>query len=113
MAQAYEVRKHLDSGGKEGIDPNGLSPRYRDKIVELAKGMKKSDLEHFAKTKRSGLPDKKVTENNSISTVDNVNGMGAPIFPTATAAGSGDLPRSSKRLRRFEEWKRRKRPKKS
>lgn len=112
MAQAYEVRKHLDSGGKEGMDPKDLNPRYRDKVVELAKGMKKADLKHFAETKRSQLPDRKVAENNTTASVSNVNGMGAPVFPTSTSAGSGDLPQSSNRFKLFSEWKKRKRPKK-
>jgi hypothetical protein len=108
MAQAYEVKKFQESGGKEGLDPKELSPRYRDKIVELAKGIKKSDLKHFAETKRSGLPDH-VDENNPVATVSNVNGMGATVFPTATSNGSGDLPASGNRLKRFSEWKKRKR----
>ena len=103
MAQAYEVKLFLESEGKEGMDPIELSPRYRDLIVEMSKAIKQSDLRYFAKKAKS------IDENNPTATLANVSGMGATVFPTATSNGSGDLPASGNRLKRFSEWKKRKR----
>jgi len=58
MGQVYGVRKFLDSGGKEGLDPKDIDPEYREKIVSTAKGWeKKKSLRDYAKTKHKKLPE--------------------------------------------------------
>jgi hypothetical protein len=47
-------------------------------------------LKDFASTKHDGLPE--VKEN---VTLGNINGMGAPAFPTQNNPGSGDVPAGS------------------
>ena len=44
MGQAYGVRKFMDTKGKEGIDPDTIDSKYREEIVDIAKGMKKKPL---------------------------------------------------------------------
>lgn len=88
MAQALEVRRFIDSEGREGTDPLGIDPDFRAEILSLAKEMKKSDLSGFASTSRTPLPEK-VPENNTAATVDSVNGMGPNTFPQGDAPGSG------------------------
>lgn len=105
MAQAYEVRKFLDSKGKEGMNPKSINSEYREEIVNLAKSMKKKDLEDFAKTKHKNLPNRiikdSVDENSTVATVSSVNGMGNSTFPGNPStqndfinqkSGSGDIP---------------------
>ncbi len=41
MGQAYGVRKWMDTGGKEGLNPRRIDSAYRETIVELANNMKK------------------------------------------------------------------------
>lgn len=107
MAQAHEVRKYLDTNGKEGTDPDTIDSDYRDEIVRLAKDMKKADLRSFASTSRAKLPDR-VPENNTTATVGSVNGMGPSTFPQGDSPGSGllmgfkDFVR--KRRRRKKQW---------
>jgi hypothetical protein len=57
FGQAYGVRKFMDTNGKEGIDPDTISSKYREKIINLAKDMKKKSLKHFASTKHNNLPE--------------------------------------------------------
>ena len=57
MGQAYGVRKFMDTKGKEGIDPDTIDSKYREEIVDIAKGMKKKALKDFASTKHKGLPE--------------------------------------------------------
>lgn len=59
MAQAYQVLKWKKSGGKDGIDPKSIAPRYRLEIEDLAVSMKEEDLKAFAETKHEGLPEVK------------------------------------------------------
>jgi hypothetical protein len=101
MAQAREVRRHIDSGGKEGTAPKDLDPAYRERIVKLARDMDPSDLESFARTSHKDLPDRKVKEDNGYSTVSNVNGMGDNAFPTSTRTGSGII---GTRFMRFQDY---------
>ncbi len=57
MGQVYGVRKWYDSEGKEGLDPKDINPKYRKKIVDMAKGWKKKkSLKDYASTKHKGLP---------------------------------------------------------
>lgn len=90
MAQALEVRKFLDSGGRQGTDPDTVDGDYRAEIVKLAKDMDKADLEGFARTSHERLQDR-VPENNPTATVDSVNGMGPNTFPRGDSPGSGIL----------------------
>jgi ADP-Ribosyltransferase in polyvalent proteins len=46
------------------------------------------------------------------ATLDSVPGMGAPIFPSRTSTGSGDVPSPPARVKRFKEFKKLKRGKK-
>lgn len=57
MAQAYGVRKFMDTKGKSGIDPKDIKSKYRETIVELAKKMTKKSLEDYASTKHKKLPE--------------------------------------------------------
>lgn len=124
MAQAYEVRKFLDSKGKEGLDPKTLNKDYKDEIVDLANSMKKSELEAFAKTKHEGLPKRilkkeSIEENSTTATLGSVNGMGGIALPgnpgsqtdfSTQSVGSGDIPnpkskrRKKKSFRTFREF---------
>lgn len=90
MAQALEVRRFTDSGGRTGTDPETIDADYRAEIVKLSKEMDKADLEGFARTSHEKLQDK-VPENNTAATVDSVNGMGPSTFPRGGAPGSGIL----------------------
>jgi len=56
MAQAYQVWKWKDTGGKEGIDPLDIDARYRVEIEDLAASMKPEDLKTYAETKHDELP---------------------------------------------------------
>jgi hypothetical protein len=55
MGQAYQVRKWMDSDGKDGIDPNTIESEYRKDIVRIAKDMSKKSLKDFASTEHKGL----------------------------------------------------------
>lgn len=57
MGQAYGVRQFRDSGGKKGLDPKDVNPKYRDQIVSMSKNMTKKQLKDFAETKHDKLPD--------------------------------------------------------
>ena len=67
MAQAYQVRKYMDTAGEDGIDPKSINSAYRDQVVTLAKQMKGKDLKKFAETSHDDLPDH-VGENNAMAT---------------------------------------------
>jgi hypothetical protein len=63
MGQVYGVRKFMDTGGKEGLDPKDVNPKYREKITSMAKGWKKKkSLKDYASTKHKGLPEVKEGE---------------------------------------------------
>lgn len=57
MGQAYGVRKWMDTNGKDGLDPDTITSKYRETIVELAKNMKKKSLKDFAETKHDKIPE--------------------------------------------------------
>jgi hypothetical protein len=95
MGQAYALKI-----GE--LKTSDLDPQYRDQIKDLADSMTRKDLEDFAKTKHTGLPNK-VNEDSAIATVSTVNGMGAPSLPgnpgnqsgfASQKTGSGDIPYS-------------------
>jgi hypothetical protein len=57
MAQAYGVRKFMDTKGKSGIDPKDIKSKYRETIVDLAKKMTKKSLKDYASTKHDDIPE--------------------------------------------------------
>jgi hypothetical protein len=57
MGQAYQVLQWKNSGGKEGLDPEDIEPRYRLEIEDLAASMKEEDLKAYAETKHTDLPE--------------------------------------------------------
>lgn len=57
MGQAYQVFKWKKSGGKSGLDPEDIDPRYRVEIEDLAASMKEDDLKAYAETKHTNLPE--------------------------------------------------------
>jgi len=61
MAQAYQVKKYKETGGREGINPLDIEPEYRVDIEDLAASMTMDQLKDFAETPHADLP-KKVKE---------------------------------------------------
>ena len=57
FGQAYGVKTYQQSGGKRGIDPSDLDPKYRKEILKLASSMSTAKLKEFAKTKHKDLPE--------------------------------------------------------
>lgn len=108
---AYEVKKFILSKGRKGLDPQSISEEFRGMIMDLAK-MSKKKLSEYAHTKHKGLPERKhsqsVDENETSATLDSTSGMGSTQFPTSTSVGSGDAPASAYRLKRYKEWRKRK-----
>jgi hypothetical protein len=57
VSQAQQALMAQALGIKTGsLKPADLDPKYKDKIVSLAKKMDKKELEKYAFTKRKGLP---------------------------------------------------------
>lgn len=57
FGQAYGVKLWKKSGGKRGIDPKDLDPKYKKEITDLAKSMSLAKLKDFAETKHKRIPE--------------------------------------------------------
>ncbi len=83
MGQAYGIKTG-------SLKPSDLNPKYKDKIVSIAKEMTKKELEKFASTKRKGLP-QHVKEDDSVDGVSTitplVNVTGAEDYTPQGPAG--------------------------
>jgi hypothetical protein len=88
MGQIYGVRKFMDTGGKQGLDPKDVNPKYRSMIAQKAKEWKgEKSLKAYASTKHKGLPEEVVKESfdpNKLSFL-----VGKPISLTKTLHTTG------------------------
>lgn len=57
FGQAYGVKLWKSSGGKKGINPKDLNPKYKKEIEDLAKSMSLAKLKDFAETKHKKIPE--------------------------------------------------------
>ena len=80
MGQAYAIKTG-------SLKPSDLDPKYKSKIVSIAKRMSKSELDKFASTKRKGLP-KYVNEENEID-INETDGV-STVTPLVNISGAKD-----------------------
>jgi hypothetical protein len=57
FGQAYGVKLWKKSGGKRGINPKDLNPKYKKEIEKLADSMSMAKLKDFAETKHKRIPE--------------------------------------------------------
>jgi hypothetical protein len=96
MGQIYGVRKFMDSGGKEGLDPKDVDPKYREMIVQKAKEWEgKKSLKSYASTKHKGLPDEVVKESSDLSKLSFLIGKPIKLIKTLHTTGNYDSKTNS------------------
>lgn len=57
FGQAYGVKLWKKTGGKKGINPKDLNPKYKKEINDLANSMSLAKLKDFAETKHKKIPE--------------------------------------------------------
>lgn len=57
FGQAYGVKMWKKTGGKKGINPMDINPKYKEEITNLANSMSLAKLKEFAETKHKKLPE--------------------------------------------------------
>ena len=106
FSQVKGVQKWKNSGGKEGLSPDDLNPKYREEIEGMAKTIDPKEVDKMLSVDFDKLEESydELTENMAMATPGSVNGMGSVSMPgdPGTSAefatqetGSGDLAATS------------------